>query len=94
MNKTIWKYELETTDVQKISIPKGAKILCLQIQFGKPCIWVLVDPTHELESIGIFTYGTGHPIPTEPYPHKYIGTYQLKDGMLVFHVFSFTTPQT
>lgn len=90
MNKVIWKYEIEPTDVQQIELPIGAEILCVQTQFDKPCIWALVDPKQELEPIGVFTYGTGHPIPTEPYKHKYIGTYQLEGGSLVFHVFSFT----
>jgi len=92
MNKVIWKYELNTTDVQKLGMPKGAEILTVQTQFDKPCLWALVNPDAEKETRGFMTYGTGHTIPTEPYPHKYIGTYQLNSGVLVFHVFEFTIP--
>lgn len=92
MTKTIWKYELDITGVQSIQMPKDAEILCVQAQNGKPCLWALVNPVAEKETIGLFTYGTGHIVPTEPYVHRYIGTYQLEDGALVFHVFSFTKP--
>lgn len=93
MSKTIWKYELKTTDVQQVYMPIGAEILTVQTQLERPCLWALVDPQAEKETRGIMIYGTGHPVPTEPYPHKYIGTYQLSDGSLVFHVFEFTVPK-
>jgi len=87
--KTIYKFPIFTDDVQKISVPKGAKILCVQNQFGTPCVWAVVDPNEKRkEDITVHTFGTGHPI--ENYsPGGYIGTYQLQDGGLVFHVFNF-----
>lgn len=91
MEKTIWKYELKTEDIQSVTMPKGGTILTLQTQNDNPCLWVLVDPNAEKEVRGFMIYGTGHIIPTEPYPHTYIGTYQHLNG-LVFHVFEFTTP--
>jgi hypothetical protein len=30
-------------------------------------------------------YGTGHPVVDEP--RKYVGTFQMRGGLLVFHVF-------
>lgn len=83
----IWKYELEVVEEQKILMPKGAKILSLQLQNGVPCIWALVDDKKELEPRPIFTYGTGNPIDLFGQESYFLGTYQLRDGRLVFHVF-------
>lgn len=35
---TVYKYSLELADVVDIEMPKGAKILCVQIQHGAPRI--------------------------------------------------------
>lgn len=44
MNKTIYKYPLDVTDVQEIKLPVGAEILTVQAQNGTLCLWALVDP--------------------------------------------------
>jgi len=85
----IWKYTLKVTDTQSFRIPKGSKILTVQTQNDIPCIWVLVDQKEELtevRTIGI--HGTGNPIPDNP--GIYIGTFQIRYGQLVFHVFDET----
>jgi hypothetical protein len=86
MNKTIWKFELETTDIQEKWLPVGAEILCIQTQNGKPCIWAIVEPVNELELRKFEIFGTGF-IMEEATNRKYIGTYQLGNGQLVFHCF-------
>ncbi len=87
MNRTIYKYKLETTDRQTITMRKDAEILCVQEQHGQPCIWALVndDIEDDYEERKFDVFGTGHPI--DEAPRKYIGTYQLKGGVFVFHVF-------
>lgn len=88
--KTIWKYKLETTDEQQILMPVAAEILTVQIQDGEPHLWVMVDDsTIEKEKRYIEIFGTGNPIISNG-PRKYIGTYQLRGGALVFHVFEYT----
>lgn len=84
--KTIWKYRLEpgTTELQ---IPGGAQILTVQEQFNGPCVWALVDPTREKETVRFHVYGTGHLINVPTEKLYYIGTFQLLGGDLVFHVF-------
>lgn len=88
---TIFKYPIETKGVQTIKLPKDAYILCVQEQYGTPKIWALIDTSEPLIDITIKTFGTGQPISSdETYLldfHKYIGTYQLMNGSLVFHVF-------
>lgn len=82
--KTIWKWELEPHT--KISMPKDAKILCVQMQGRNPQLWALVDPLVKEKEIRQFnTYGTGNNIPDQP--GEYIGTFQMESGSLVFHVF-------
>lgn len=89
MNNTIYKYPLDTKDTNILELPKGAQILTVQTQNNIPCIWALVnDKETEKESRFINTFGTGHPIDSSP--RKYIGTYQLHNGALVFHVFEET----
>lgn len=83
--KTIFKYPLVVTDEQKILMPVGAEILCVQMQRDIPCLWaeVNVEETRR-EYREIFIHGTGH----KYNQHKrYIGTFQKFDGALVFHVF-------
>lgn len=86
--KTIWKYEIfpEAT----IEMPVGSKILDVQVQFDKPCIWVLVNSDVTVKKVKrrFICYGTGHSIPD--YPGEFIGTFQLHGGGLVFHLFEVT----
>ena len=91
MKKNIWKYEIKITDDQSIKMPKGAEILTVQTQDGNPCIWALVDPEADLEYRMIEVFGTGHPIHYDMgIDRKYIGTIQIVEAGLVFHVFEYT----
>jgi hypothetical protein len=83
--RTIWKYQLDVTDVQRLAIKRGAQILTVQAQNGVPCIWAVVDPSEPSEVRTFCMYGTGHRITEEI--GQYIGTFQLHDGNLVFHLF-------
>ncbi|TNE75026.1 hypothetical protein EP331_00220 [bacterium] len=86
MEKTIWKFQLETTDYQEIEMPYQSKILCVQVQNGTPNIWALVDPKSPLVKRAFDIFGTGHPVDYNV-KREYIGTYQLHGGSLVLHVF-------
>lgn len=87
--KTIWKYPLLLTDEQAVQMPKGAEILCVQVQGSRPCLWALVDSSVKNDERLIVIYGTGHPMPEahNAYRRQYIGTAQMNDGSLVWHVF-------
>lgn len=86
--KTIYKFNLETTDTQTLLIPKGGEILSVQVQYGYPKLWVLVDPNEPLEERTIQIFETGHPVSCDTgIERKFISTYQLMNGNLVFHVF-------
>lgn len=83
----IWKYKLEITDIQEIETPAGGEILTAQLQGDELQLWVMVNENSMYKTTRkIAIYGTGNPVP-EPYG-KYISTFQLHDGALVFHVFA------
>jgi hypothetical protein len=83
--KTIWKYQLVIQDSQPLTMPKGAEILTVQVQNNIPCIWALVDPDAEIEHREFCMFGTGHDFGLIDY--KYIGTFQIHEGLLAFHLF-------
>jgi hypothetical protein len=70
-------------------MPKGAKILCVQMQGVTPCLWAEVDTASDVEQRAIDIYGTGHPLPHYMNEHHhYIGTVQ--QGGFVWHVYEYT----
>lgn len=88
MNGVVWKYPLLAQDIQTIALPKGAKILTAQAQGTAANLWALVDPDEtELEDRRILIVGTGHVRDALRGFVDYIGTFQLHEGRLVFHVF-------
>jgi len=86
MKKTIWKFLLEVKDTQIIEMPKKAELLTVQMQNGIACLWAMVDPNEETERRLIEIIGTGNPVEMG-IERKYIATFQLHEGQLVFHVF-------
>lgn len=70
-------------------MPNGAEILAVHVQKNEPCIWALVDSEQPLQARFFDIFGTGHMIspPLETLERKYIGSFQLQQGQLVFHVF-------
>lgn len=88
MQKTISKYKFEINDNVYIEMPLDYEILSVQVQNGIPCIWALVDAGNARERRRFEIFGTGHPIECNSrIERKFIGTFQLNDGILVFHLF-------
>jgi len=85
MMKTIYKYEINPFQ-SSTQMPVGAKILTVQGQHQKICVWAEVDDQAEMESVVLQIYGTGHRLP-EDADHEYIGTGQSDGGAFVFHVY-------
>jgi hypothetical protein len=83
--RTIHKYQLQVVDNQSVIMPRGARIMTVQVQRGIPSLWAEVDDQAEVEQRTILTYGTGHPLWSEL--ATYLGTYQIQNGDLAFHVF-------
>lgn len=83
--KTVYKYQIELTDQPKVQLPKGAEILCVQPQHGALMLWARVNTEQPLEDRYVRIAGTGHPL--EGAPGRYINTFFIHQGSLVFHVF-------
>ena len=85
--KTIWKYNLDTTDYQEIVIPLPAKILSVSNQKGQIVLYAEVDTESKmLRDVAVWIHGTGHE-KKAPDTTEFIGTVKLMDGILMFHVY-------
>lgn len=85
--KMVYKYPLYIQYEVVVMMPKGARVLSVQVQDGRPCIWAAVAPCETSQEKRWFRIaGTGHPI-EDDVVEGFIGTIQMYDGRLVFHVF-------
>ncbi len=90
--RTIFKYPLGIVDRQIVEIPRHSRILSVQMQNERICLWALVDPGEAMESVAIRVHGTGHPLDDDIDGFDFTGTVQIPapnmpNGSLVFHVF-------
>ena len=93
--RAIWKFTLQppaaatSMPTTVIEMPEGAQILTVQVQHGQPCIWAVVDVNAPKRKYEFWIWPTGGQTDTPPLMAKeyYVGTFQLENGTLVFHVF-------
>lgn len=84
----VYKYPFECTDMFSIKLPITYKVLSVQTQHDTPYIWILVDETQEVTQVLRFRMaGTGNVLPSDIFMWKFVGTFQLHGGQLVFHLF-------
>lgn len=86
--KSIWKFETSVESELEVMMPKGAEILAFDAQRDKPVIWAIIELGATMEARRFRLVGTGHKF--ENIPGKYIGTAQIFDGDLVWHLFEVT----
>lgn len=87
--RTIYKYPLQLTESQVLSLPSSAKPLSVQLQGDQLCLWADVPPSGRFvveKEVVISVVGTGHPIP--PGAVNYLGTVQ--QGNFVWHIYAST----
>jgi len=87
--KTTWKFPLGIEDRQTVKMPKGAYVLpSAQTQFDRLTVWAIVDDKAPMEDREFRIAGTGHPLDDlNPADWKFLGTVQMMDGGLIWHVF-------
>lgn len=83
--KTIYKYQIHVTDLFSIKLPVGYEVLSIQAQDDVPFMWCKVDKDAPTKNVYLSCIGTGHEIP--PSVKKYLGTFQLRGGHFVGHLF-------
>lgn len=82
---TIHKFPVKP-DAFTVSLPRNARILSVQTQLGNPCMWVYLDDLDAKEDRKFMTIGTGHNGDAVR-NMRFVGTFQLEGGALVFHLF-------
>ena len=92
--KKIFKYEIPIQNEFELELPRGAQILTFQVQREmpsmneKPFVWAIIDLKEDIsEKVNFRLFGTGHPIPKEANSFSYVGTAQMANGQLVWHLF-------
>lgn len=88
MNK-IFKYPVRIQDEFSIEMPCGSSILSVQIQNGAPQLWALVEVGAPLVRRKLAIRGTGHDATfrDEQRTARYVDTFQMQGGSLVWHLF-------
>lgn len=86
--RKIYKYPLPKSETFTINVPKGGRILHIDVQFGHPEMWILIDPEASFEDREFFIAMTGQEIPEARHRNsEYVGTFLLSGGDLVLHLF-------
>jgi hypothetical protein len=84
--KIIYKYPIKVYDEQAIRMPQSAELLSVQCQAGWPCVWAMVDTDEPMVLRDFGLVATGEPC-ERIRAGKHVGTFQMRDGTLVFHLF-------
>lgn len=72
--KTIHKYPFKVEDITlDIGIPDDAVALTVQMQSGRPCLWVELDTDKPKKGNRFMVFGTGQGIPDHA---QYVATWQ------------------
>lgn len=80
----IWKFPLALAGTQMVVMPKGATVVHVAEQFGKPCIWAIVDERAEREERTFIILGTGTSFDANQLSH--LGSFMLDGGEFVGHL--------
>lgn len=80
----IWKYEV--TPNMMLNLPYDAQVLSVQVQYGKPQMWILLDPDTSKVARRFMSVPTGLEFEVNT-NFKYIGTFLINNDSLVFHLF-------
>lgn len=88
MTQRVFKYEVPIDDRFTLKLPRHAKIIAFQVQHEQPQVWALVDPEEKtMMDRDFILAGTGHPIDEREDNLHHLGTWQMRGGSLVWHLF-------
>lgn len=82
----VYKYPLPLGDWVSVMMPEGAEPLCVQVKRGEPFVWARITIGAPPTVHHFRVAGTGHDLGSNIC--RYIGTFQMGLGALVFHVFA------
>lgn len=82
----IYKYAIQFKEHQQTLMPRGAKVLSVQTQNGKPFIWAACEREAAQDFRHFRVLGTGREVANDEWARlTYVGTWQ--DGPFVWHLF-------
>lgn len=88
MKTVVYKYPIRL-GIFTHEMPEGAEFLSVQVQRGEPQMWWRVDPFAPKQRRDFRVFGPGHEIddsaPSGRF--RYLGTFQLDDGLFIGHLF-------
>lgn len=83
---TVHKFVLDIVDEATFSSHPITRWLDVQLQHGEAVVWACVDTSRKARAHKVYIRGTGHPFTGDEGEH--IGTFQMNNGTLVFHLFA------
>jgi len=83
--KSIWKFEIPVEGEFDVMMPEGAEILSFCTQKNKLYIWAIIELGTKFAARRFRLVGTGFKFSERP--GRYVGTAQIFDGDLVWHLF-------
>ena len=86
--RKIFKFPLEVTDYQTIEVKSPAILLSVAEQNNNIVLYAMIDDLEYGIPVDVRIIGTGHPIKDDIDNYKFLGTVNLIDGGLMFHVFA------
>lgn len=84
MSRKILEYGIDRK-TKFLNLKEGYKVLCLQTQYEQPFVWIEIDEKRHDKSVAVYIVPTGANLPFGA--KQYVGTYQIDNGRLVFHVY-------
>lgn len=86
--RVIYKYPIrQPSTALEIEMPEGAEVLTVQTQRGVPCIWAIVDLEEPVEKREFAIFPTGLPLDIGREEWRYVGSFQMENETLIFHLF-------
>lgn len=87
MHDRIFKYELNLVSRQHVSVPKGSKILSVQSQNERLCLWAMVDQKEKPETRVMEVVGTEQAFKTLDPDQSRVHLETLQQSGMVWHIF-------
>jgi len=81
----IWKFDLAIQESNTITMPEGAEIVHVGVQYGTLRIWVKCDPLKPDTNRVFRIFATGHEFDERDLIH--IGSVFTEGGLYVWHIF-------
>jgi hypothetical protein len=90
VSAAVWKFPIPINDEFTLRMPRDAELLFVASQNEQGCLWarVITDYWVGVVDRRFLLRGTGHEVDRDC---KYVGSFMLRGGALVFHLFEAAT---